>query len=66
MNDLPIDLSQLPQKATSLRKANIEDFFDCEVDDIPNHHNHDHKHTHNDEYIQKNQRHYGDRKRIKP
>ena len=60
MSGLYAILSQLSQEPPSSRKSTIEDFFDCNPDDI-------HKqYTHNDDYIEKNQRNYGHRKRIKP
>jgi len=55
-------LSLTSQAAPSLRKANIEDFLDCIQDDMPKQYNY----NKNEDYIQKNQRHYGPRKRIKP
>jgi hypothetical protein len=55
-------LSQLPYEVPSLRKASIEDFFDGSVHDVPKQHNQ----HHNEDYIEKNQRNYGHRKRIKP
>jgi hypothetical protein len=62
MSGLYADLELLPQ-AVPLRKANVEDLFGCDVDDIPKQYNENH---HNDDSIQKNQRNYGHRKRIKP
>jgi len=55
-------MSGLSQDAPPLRKATIEDLFGCDIDDKNNQHNN----GYNDEYIQKNQQHYGPRKRIKP
>jgi|SaaInlStandDraft_6_1057023.scaffolds.fasta_scaffold17775_2 hypothetical protein len=55
-------MSDLSQDAPPLRKATIEDLFGCDIDDKNNQHNN----GYNDEYIQKNQQHYGPRKRIKP
>jgi len=55
-------LSQLHQTPPVLRKASIEDFLDCIQDDIPKQYNY----NKNEDSIQKNQRHYGPRKRIKP
>ena len=55
-------MSDLSQDAPPLRKATIEDFFDCDVENTTQHH----EHNYNYEYIQKNQQHYGPRKRIKP
>jgi hypothetical protein len=55
-------LSQLDQTPPVLRKANIEDFMDCIQDDILKQHNY----NKNEDSIQKNQQHYGHRKRIKP
>jgi hypothetical protein len=62
MSGLYATLSRLSQEPPSLRKANIEDFFDCNLDNIPKQHNQ----RHNDDYIEKNQENYGHRKRIKP
>jgi hypothetical protein len=55
-------LSLLYQSTPPLRKANIEDFMDCIQDDIPKQYNY----NKNEDSVQKNQRHYGHRKRIKP
>ncbi len=65
-----------PNDTQSSRKACIEDFL-CEYDDsedyyknqqtIYNTSNNNNNRSHNDnDYIQKNQQHYGPRKRIKP
>jgi hypothetical protein len=61
-NILMSDLPQIPKDVPSLRKASMEDLFGCDIDDKNNQHNN----GYNDEYIQKNQQHYGPRKRIKP
>jgi hypothetical protein len=62
MSELPLDISQILKNVPSLRKASVEDLFGCDIDDKNNQHNN----GYNDDYIQKNQQHYGPRKRIKP
>lgn len=64
MSQQPIDVSQPSQNVPTMRRARLEDFLDCDVDDVNVNEN---KHRNqNNEYIPKNQREYGQRKRIKP
>jgi len=64
MPQQPVDVSQPSQNVPTMRRARLEDFLDCDVDDVNG--NENKQHNQNNEYIPKNQRNYGHTKRIKP
>ena len=49
MPQQPVDVSQPSQNVPTMRRARLEDFFDCDVDDVNV--NENKQHNQNNEYI---------------